>query len=66
MSKFSENHQTEAEPAVPYQNGLEHLLAELFPIRQLLEQRVQQMTQHFESEVQSPFRGYGITPTEAM
>jgi len=27
---------------------------------------VQQMTRYFESEVQSPFRGYGITPTEAM
>jgi DNA polymerase III delta prime subunit len=66
MSDSSATHQTTSEPAVPYQNGLDHLLAEMSPIRKLLEQRVREMTAYFESEVQSPFRGYGITPTEAM
>lgn len=66
MTEFSASLYNSVESAVPFKDGLEHLLAEMIPIRQLLEQRVQWMTTHFESEVQSPFRGYGITPTEAM
>jgi len=66
MSELSATNFSPAAAAVPYQNGLEHLLAEMSPIRQILEQRVQQMTKYFESEVQSPFRDYGITPSEAQ
>ena len=66
MSDFSATHNSQTEPVAPYENGIEHLLDEMSPIRQLIEHQVQRMTKHFESEVQSPFRGYGITPSEAM
>lgn len=50
----------------PFQNGQDHLMAELKPVRDFLEKKVHAMIRRFETEIQSPFRGYGITPSEAM
>jgi hypothetical protein len=55
-----------AEEVAPFKNGLEHLQAEMRVIRLLLGQCVEDMARRFETELEAPFRGYGITPAEAM
>ena len=57
---------TLAEETAPFKNGLEHLQAELRPIRLLLAERTAEFTRRFETAPDGPFRGYGITPAEAL
>lgn len=59
-------HMENSETSAFFKNGMDHLIEEMQPIRQMLESRVQWMTKRFESEIQSHLRPYGITPTEAM
>lgn len=57
---------TVVEEITPFKDGLEHLQAETRLIRLLLAGRVAEMTRRFETELEATFRGYGITPAEAM
>lgn len=59
-------HKENRENMLPFKDGMDHLIAEMRPIRVMLEKRVEWMTRRFESEIQGHLRAYGITPTEAM
>lgn len=50
----------------PFKDGLEHLVAEMQLVRLKLGDKAKFMAKRFESEMESSFRGYGITPTEAI
>lgn len=52
--------------AAPFRDAMDHLLAEMGLIRLVLAQKAVQMARRFEAEMESTFRGYGITPAEAM
>jgi DNA polymerase III delta prime subunit len=50
----------------PFKDGLDHLVAEMGVIRLMLADKVTRLAKRFESEMESTFRGYGITPAEAL
>ena len=53
------------EEITPYTDGMDHLIAEMDLIRDVLVHKVESMALHFETEVETDFRGFGITPSEA-
>jgi winged helix domain-containing protein/ATPase family protein associated with various cellular activities (AAA) len=53
------------EEIIPYTDGMDHLIAEMDLIRGILSHKVESMALHFESEMETAYRGFGITPSEA-